>query len=111
MHTRRIAAFLLGAWLFGTALMAVVARESFGAIEQVLARPGSQAGEIIRALGADNARLFLHYYAASERQILLNYWEWTEIAVGVALAAILFSTKHVSRLAASGAESNSARVG
>ena len=103
MHTRRIAAFLLGAWLFGTVLMAVVARESFAAIEGVLARPATQTGGMIRVLGADNARLLLHYYAAWERQILLNYWEWTEIVVGIALAAILFATKHTNRIVASGA--------
>jgi hypothetical protein len=101
MHTRRIAAFLLGAWLFGTVLMAVVARESFAAIEGVLVRPASQVGDLIRSMGVDNARLFLQYYAASQRQIILNYWEWTEIIIGAALAAILFSAKYVNRLAAS----------
>jgi hypothetical protein len=102
MHTRRIAAFLLGAWLFGTVMMAVVARESFAAIEDVLAHPASQAGDLIRALGADSARLLLHYYAVSQRQIILNYWEWAEIIVGAALAAVLFSAKYVNRIAASG---------
>ncbi len=98
MHTRRIAAFLLGAWLLGTVLMAVVAFEIFGVIDQVVAAPA--AGSLIARIGADNARLFLRYYAASCNQLIFNYWESAQIVFGIALAATLLFARYVSRLAA-----------
>lgn len=98
MHTRRIAAFLLGAWLLGTVFMAVVAFEIFGVIDQVLAAPA--AASLIARMGADNARLFLRYFAASCNHTILNYWEWAQVIFGITLAATLFFARYVSRVAA-----------
>ncbi|HZT40171.1 MAG TPA: hypothetical protein VFA28_19920 [Bryobacteraceae bacterium] len=98
MHTRRIAAFLLGAWLLGSVLMAVVAFEIFGVIDRVLAAPAPAA--LIARIGADNARRLLLYYAASCNHIILNYWEWAQVAFGVALGVTLLFARYVSRIAA-----------
>jgi hypothetical protein len=100
MHTRRIAAFLLGGWLLGTVLMAVVAFENFDVIDEVLAAPAARA--MIARMGADNARLFLRYYAASCNQTILNYWEWAQVIFGLSLVATLLFARYVSRVAAAG---------
>jgi hypothetical protein len=86
MH-RRIAAFLLGAWILGSLFMMFVATQNFGTVDRVLA---SAPPTMIRAMGSEHARQLLRYMAGQENQLFFVTWEFAQIVLSAALAALLF---------------------
>jgi hypothetical protein len=89
MHRYRIAAFLAGCLIMGSVFMIFVATQNFATVDRVLAEPPHQAAQIFQSLGPDNARLLLRYLAGEENRMFFVSWEWTQIALGLALTAVL----------------------
>jgi hypothetical protein len=103
MHNRRIACFLLGAWFLGSLLAMWSAAHEFDALEAVLNSPPPAAAKMIAAFGQEPARALLRYSAAERQQKYFEDWELAQIALGIALAALLFFERERRALAAGAA--------
>jgi hypothetical protein len=89
MHHHRIAAFLSGCLILGSAFMIFVATQNFQTVDRVLAAPPPEAAQMFQALGPGNSRLLLRYMAGEDNRVFFLAWELAEIALGMALTAIL----------------------
>src|SRR5579862_1140816 len=89
MHTRRLAAFLLGAWIGCGLLMLLLALENFGSPGRVLFSPPKSADKLIKKLGAEDARLLLAYQAAEQSRAYMEIWERAQMALAVMLGVCL----------------------
>jgi hypothetical protein len=90
VHTRRIAAFFLGAWLAGCLLMMFLSVQDSHSAAAVISTSLPQARKIIDSLGADQAALLLRHAAAEETRSLFFTWEWIEILLALILGGCLF---------------------
>jgi hypothetical protein len=90
MHTRRIATFLLGAWMTGCILVPVIVMYNFRSVERLIESPGvDKAGYIIQGIGKQDARNLLRFWISD---LNLNYfwaWEWAQMALAPALILML----------------------
>jgi hypothetical protein len=89
MHRHRIAAFLAGCLIMGSAFMIFVATQNFQIVDRVLAAPPQEAAQMFQTLGADNSRLLLRYLAGEDNRVFFVSWEWSQIVLGLALTAVL----------------------
>ena len=89
MHHHRIAAFLSGCLILGSLFMIFVATQNFQTVDRVLTAPPPEAAQMFQTLGADNSRLLLRYMAGEDNRLFFVAWGLTEIALGIALTAML----------------------
>ncbi len=89
MHPYRIAAFLVGCLILGSAFMIFVATQNFGTVDRVLAAPPQEAAQMFQTLGPGNARVLLRYLAGEENRLFFTSWELVQMALGVLLTAVL----------------------
>jgi hypothetical protein len=89
MQLHRIAAFLSGCLILGSLFMIFVATENFQTVDRVLASPPPEATQMFQTLGPDHSRLLLRYLAGEENRLFFVSWELAQIALGIALTAIL----------------------
>jgi hypothetical protein len=86
MHVRRLAAFLLGAWLGGSVFMDMVATANFRSVDRLLAAPPAPVADRIQALsGHDAARVFLRYQASEQNRWYFETWERVQMVLGAVL--------------------------
>jgi hypothetical protein len=90
VHTRRVSAFFLGAWIAGCLLMIFVSLQGTRAVIALMNSPVPQAGKMIETLGNENAGLLLHHAAAEQARSALNTWELVEILLGLILGGCLY---------------------
>ena len=90
MHTRRIATFLLGAWIAGSVFMAIVSILALRAPEIVMTVPHPAAQQIARQIGSENTTLLLRHAASELSRYLLRKWELAQLLLGALLAICLF---------------------
>jgi hypothetical protein len=90
MHTRRMATFLLGAWIGCSILMALMQPDNLRTPARILLAPSDQAAQIMKKLNTEESRLLLHYMAAEQNRRYLYIWEECEIGLAVALGICLF---------------------
>jgi hypothetical protein len=88
MHLRRIAAFLLGAWILGSLFMFVVATQNFKAVDRMLNAPTREAQERIEVLGDAEARQFLRYHSSELNRQYFELWERTQLIIGFLLVIV-----------------------
>lgn len=91
MHIRRLAAFLLGAWLSGSLFMVLVATHNLSAVDRLIASPPTYAANRIETLGETNARTFLRFQASELNRWYFETWEWTQLVLGLFLLLTLRS--------------------
>jgi hypothetical protein len=90
MHTRRMATFLLGAWLGCSVFMAFLVVENLRWPARLTVTPPRSAARILKQLGPEDAELLLRYQAVEQNRAYLAAWELVQFGVGGALAAFLF---------------------
>ena len=90
MHTRRIAAFFLGAWLAGSLVMVFISTQDSRSATAVINAPMPQAKKMIDSLGADQALLLLRHAAAEETRSALFIWQSIEILLALILGGCLY---------------------
>jgi hypothetical protein len=97
MHTRRLASFLLGAWLLGCLFAAFIATQNFQNVDRILNNPPGPVAKDIEDLGSDITRLLLKFQASEMNRFLYDTWGVAQIGLGAAfLCAVLF-TAHRSK--------------
>jgi hypothetical protein len=90
MHLRRIAAFLLGAWLAGSLVVLAVCFSNLASINDSMTNNNAEAQRILAQLGTESARMYLGSMAALENTRLLSGWEITQAPLGILTAVMLF---------------------
>jgi hypothetical protein len=89
MHVRRLAAFLLGAWLACSLLLVLVATRNLSAADRLAAAPPTSAATSVETLGETAAHTFLRIQAAELNRYYVQTWEWVQLALGIALLVTL----------------------
>jgi hypothetical protein len=89
MHFRRLICLLLGAWLAGIALMAVMATENFRTVDRLLLDPSPAAAQELRSMGDDYARMLLRWQAGEQNRKLFETWETAQLVLGMGLFFVL----------------------
>ena len=98
MHTRRLASFLIGAWLLGSLLIAFVMIPGMQRqTEAILAAPPSAIAKDIDDLGPDVARLMLDYQVAEATRFIEQIWGIAQLGLAGALLAAVVFTAHRSK--------------
>jgi|SRR5580698_6852619 hypothetical protein len=90
MHTRRMATFLLGAWLGCSALLGLIAFANMRLPGAIVAPDSDATEQITKRLGVEDTRLLLRHQAAEQNRWYFYHWEEIEIFLGVALTICLF---------------------
>jgi hypothetical protein len=86
---KAFAAFLLGAWLTGTILLAFVATQNFATVDRILTHPTPQAA---LAVGPrDTTRPLLRYLSSELNRLYFFAWGVAQIAFGVAMMILLLA--------------------
>jgi hypothetical protein len=90
MHTRRLAAFLLGAWLVGSLFMMFVATQNFRAVDRLLESPTTPLTKIeVQLGGKDELRQLLRHQVAEINRYFFECWEYFGIALAICLGIVL----------------------
>jgi hypothetical protein len=89
MHNRRVASFLIGAWLLGSLFMFFVATQNFRGVERLLEAPTAASSQRLEALGKDDARLFLRFQASELNRYFFASWERAQLFIGVLLVLVM----------------------
>jgi len=89
MHSRRIASFLLGAWLAGSLIAAVACLNSVGSVDEAMASSDTTARQVIARAERDGARMLLRSLTAVANARLLSGWELAQAPIGVLLMIAL----------------------
>jgi hypothetical protein len=98
MHTRRVGAFLIGAWLIGTLLMAFNSSQVFTNIDRFFSNPPTQIAKELDDIGPDVMRQILRFQATQFTRHITETWEVIQLGLGGALLATSFLTAHRSRI-------------
>jgi hypothetical protein len=99
MHSRRAAAFVLGAWIVGCLFMAYIDAQSSDTVQATLSRPTAEIAKIVQTLGPEKAAEFLRYHSFEEQRRYSEVWGITQLVIGCGLIALLIYATRVNRLA------------
>lgn len=97
MHTRRLAAFLIGAWLIGTLITSYVSTQAYATVERILSSPPGPVAKDLEYLGTDITRQLLRFEAAELDRFLAQVWGVIQLGLAAALLASGMLTAHRSR--------------
>ena len=89
MHLRRIASFLLGAWLAGSLTVLIVCFSNLASVDEVMESTNADAQRVLAHAGSAAARAILHSLAAAENTRLLSGWELAQAPLGILTALML----------------------
>jgi hypothetical protein len=89
MHFRRFVCLILGIWLGGIILMAVVATQSFRTVDRILLEPSPGASPELKNMGHETARMLLRWEAGEQNRRMFEIWETAQIAMAMAVIFIL----------------------
>lgn len=104
MHTRRLATFLLGAWLIGSLFMAFVATQSLAGVDHILRGHHLQVSKVKESIGGDTTRQLLRFQAGRLNRHLFAGWEAVQLGIaGALLTTAVFSPRRSKTLLAGGA--------
>jgi hypothetical protein len=98
MHTRRVGAFLIGAWLLGSLLMAFVPSQGMLNVDRFFSNPPAQISKELDDVGPEVMRQILRFQAAQLNRHIFQTWEIIQLGLGGALLATSFLTSHRSRI-------------
>lgn len=89
MHFRRLACFLLGAWLGGGLFMDVVVTQNFRSVDRLMAKPAQPAARQLEKLGPEDARMLLRHAVSEQNRWYFEFWGDMEAGLGAALLLFL----------------------
>ena len=85
MHLRRIAAFVLGAWIVGSLFMAYITAQNSHSVEAVFQRAPLEVSKTVQAVGAAQVALLLRYQTAEQNRRLSRAWGLAQLVMGLML--------------------------
>jgi hypothetical protein len=97
MHTRRLAAFLIGGWLLCTLLMAFMTSQSLVNVDRIMADPPQGLSR------PEHQRIELTYAARQFNRHVTEAWQVMQFGIAAALLATSCFTPHRSRVLIAGA--------
>jgi hypothetical protein len=89
VHFRRLACFLLGAWLGGGLFMDIVATQNFRSVDRLLAKPAAPAAQQFAKLGPEAVRILLRHQVSEQNRWYFETWGLVETGIGAALLLVL----------------------
>ena len=89
MHTRRLVAFLLGVWLGGMIFVAYITSANFTTTRNILENGGETPRRMIELSGRERATPLLMHNTAEINRSIIEFWEWLELGLGVAVVCTL----------------------
>jgi len=100
VHTRRIASFILGAWLAGCIFMMFVSIENLRTPSLVMALPLPPVDSMTRQLGWDRMYALLHHAASEQTRHESRLWLEAQLLLGaiLGLCLLLATQKRVAPL-------------
>jgi hypothetical protein len=90
MHSTRIAAFLLGAWIGCCILVDLMVLQNPRLASSALESATPPAVLIMQKLGRDETSLLLRYFAEEENRFYFSIWEMFQIPTALILGAVLY---------------------
>jgi len=90
MHSTRIAAFLLGAWIGCCIYVDLMVLQNPRLASSALESASPPAVLIMQKLGRDEASLLLRYFAEEENRFYFSIWEMFQIPTALVLGAVLY---------------------
>jgi hypothetical protein len=91
MHRQTLIALIIGSWTAGTLFMWAVATQNFRLVDRILASPPPAWTERAGSLASSDARLLMRYQASEVNRLFFERWGWAQIALGLLLAALVFT--------------------
>jgi hypothetical protein len=100
MHLRRIASFVLGAWLAGSLFALYLSTNTTSAAETVLSLSPlpPQVTTMMKTLGADQMKMLVGFEAAEQSRYYLTDWGNFQLLWGPLLFLALLASRKVNRL-------------
>lgn len=98
MHYRRLACLLLGVWLGGSAIFAVLSWRRSRLPDRLIANPAPAAVEYLNEAGRDVARELLRHHAAEAARRNAEAWSAVQILLAAALLGVLLFGTHEGKL-------------
>jgi hypothetical protein len=98
MHTRRVGAFLIGAWLLGSLLVTFMTSQSYRNVDRFFGSPPPQVAKELDDVGPDVMRQILRFHASEHNRHVTETWEVMQLGIAAALLATSFLTSHRSRI-------------
>src|ERR1700722_12815246 len=89
MHTRRIATFLLGAWIGCSLLMDFLTLENLHAASTIVSTATAPAVKLLKLVSPEDANLILRYEAVEMNRLYAYEWEIVELVLAIALLVCL----------------------
>ena len=89
MRTRRLVAFLLGVWLGGMLFVAYTTNANTSTTKTILESPGEGPRRLIELSGRERAMTLLQYNTAEMNRSLIEFWEWVQVGLGLAVVCTL----------------------
>jgi hypothetical protein len=90
MHSTRIAAFLLGAWIGCCIFVDLMVLQNPRLAGSALESATPPAVLIMQKLGRDETSLLLRYFAEEENRFYFSIWELFQIPTALILGAVLY---------------------
>lgn len=98
MHTRRLAALVLGLWLGCGIFMGWVATHNLTSVQQIISHPRKEFQAEVEQLGQDRVRSLLRFQAGELNRHYFRWWELVQIVVGFGLGLLLLFATNGNRL-------------
>ena len=89
MHTRRLVAFLLGAWLGGILFVTYTAYANSYTTKGIIEHPTEAPRRLTELSGSDRVASLLRYQTAELNRSMIESWEWMQLALGLAVIITL----------------------
>jgi hypothetical protein len=90
MHSTRVAAFLVGAWIACSLFLGWIALRNLSLSGSLLANSTPQAAEIMNGVGTEKTALLLRHFASEQNRYYFSMWGWMQIPLALVLAGVLY---------------------
>lgn len=97
MHTRRVGAFLIGAWILGCLLLMYAAGQNVATVERILGNPPLPIAKELTDIGSDVAHIMFRHEAMQATRRLYESWGVMQLGLMGAFFATAFLTSHRSK--------------
>lgn len=100
---RALGIALLGGWIAGTLILAVVATQNFRTIDRLLSAPTPEFSDTIAPLGHDAGRSVLRYLSSELNRLFFRAWGLIQLVLSAVILAIALGHRPLDRAGVIGA--------